>query len=170
MGGVDNWMNFSSRTPTFDPSTKIDYTRNWAFQTIATNMRGFSQNIRNGSNFVVLNNELRLPIIRYLANRPVNSDMLNNFQIIGFFDVGSAWNGWSPYSEYNKYNIDIAPETEEGPVILYIEKDKDPLVYGYGFGLRTRLLGYFIRADWAWGIEDQVVKPNIFYLSLSLDF
>ena len=170
MGGVDNWMNFSSKNPTFDPSNKIDYSQNWAFQAIATNMRGFSQNVRNGSNFVVLNNEIRWPIVRYFANRPVNSDMLNNFQLVGFFDVGSAWSGLSPYSEYNKYNIDIVPENEQGPIVLYVEKDKDPLVYGYGFGLRTRLLGYFIRADWAWGIKDQIIQPRIFYLSLSLDF
>ena len=170
MGGVDNWMNFSSKTPTFDPSNQIDYSQNWAFQTIATNMRGFSQNIRNGSNFLVLNNELRWPMIRYFANRPVNSDFLNSFQVIGFFDAGTAWTGLSPYSEYNKYNIDIIPNDQQGPIILVIEKDKDPLVYGYGFGFRARLLGYFIRADWAWGIKDQIIQPSVFYLSLSLDF
>jgi len=171
MGGVDNWMNLSSKTPTFDPSNQIDYTQNWAFQTIATNMRGFSQNIRNGSNFLVLNNELRWPLIRYLANRPVNSDFLNSFQIIGFFDAGTAWTGLSPYSKYNRYNIDIVPHDQVGPpVVLIIEKDKDPLVYGYGFGFRARLLGYFIRADWAWGIKDQIIQPSVFYLSLSLDF
>jgi len=36
--------------------------------------------------------------------------------------------------------------------------------------MRTTLLGYFVRADWAWGVEDGVSKKRpIFYLSLSLD-
>jgi hypothetical protein len=41
---------------------------------------------------------------------------------------------------------------------------------GYGVGLRTQLFGYFIKADYAWGIETRTVqKPKIF-LSLGLDF
>ena len=53
---------------------------------------------------------------------------------------------------------------------IIIDKKRDPVVWGYGFGLRSRLLGYFVRADWAWGIENNMVMPNVFYLSLSLDF
>ncbi len=51
-----------------------------------------------------------------------------------------------------------------------INKDIEPIVFGYGVGVRTRLLGYFVRADWAWGIEDRIIQPRIFYLSLSTDF
>ena len=58
MGGVDNWI-FAS----FDQGAPVDYTQNYAYQTLATNMRGFNQNIRNGNNFVVLNSELRFPVI-----------------------------------------------------------------------------------------------------------
>jgi hypothetical protein len=31
-------------------------------------------------------------------------------------------------------------------------------------------LGYFVRLDWAWGIEDNKILDRIFYFSLSLDF
>jgi isocitrate dehydrogenase len=51
-----------------------------------------------------------------------------------------------------------------------VTKKVEPIVGGYGFGLRSRLLGYFLRADWAWGVDDGEVKPRIFYLSLALDF
>jgi hypothetical protein len=44
------------------------------------------------------------------------------------------------------------------------------IVAGFGGGLKTRIFGYFIRGDIAWCVEDGVIKPNIFYLSLSLDF
>ncbi len=167
LGSVDNWINLSTKIPTFDPSVRIDPSQNYAYQAIATNLRGFTQNIRNGNNFVVLNNELRFPIIKYLMNRPIHSDFFENFQIIGFIDAGSAWSGDSPYSSQNAYNTEIVTS---GPITITINKKRDPVVWGYGFGLRSRLLGYFVRADWAWGIENNIIMPKIFYLSLSLDF
>ena len=47
---------------------------------------------------------------------------------------------------------------------------KNPFVGGFGFGARSRLFGYFLRADWAWGVEDGYVLPHILYISLGLDF
>ena len=167
LGSVDNWINLSTKIPTFDQSVSIDYQQNYAYQAIATNMRGFTQNIRNGNSFAVLNNELRWPVIKYFTNRPINSDFLENFQLLGFFDIGTAWSGDSPYDKKNAYNSETILN---GPITIVIDKDRQPIVYGYGFGVRSRLLGYFVRADWAWGIENNTVLPKIFYLSLSLDF
>jgi hypothetical protein len=59
---------------------------------------------------------------------------------------------------------------KNGPLVIVIDKGNEPFVAGYGFGVRSRLLGYFVRLDWAWGIENHTVLPRIFYLSLSLDF
>jgi Tol biopolymer transport system component len=162
MGGVDTWL-----FPTFNQDTPIDYEQNYRYQTLATNMRGFDQNVRNGSNFAVINSELRFPIFRYFYNRPIKSDFLNNFQIVGFGDIGTAWNGWNPYSKENTLFTRVL---DDGPLHIEYEIQKEPIVAGMGFGLRTRLLGYFVRADWAWGMEDSVVNDGIFYLSLSLDF
>lgn len=167
LGGVDNWINVSTKVPLFDPSVLIDQTQNYIYQAVATNMRGFSQNIRNGNNFAVLNSELRLPIIKYLTNKPIHNDFLENFQIIGFVDVGTAWTGSSPYSRQNAYNTEIVTS---GPITIIIDKKRAPVVWGYGFGLRSRLLGYFVRTDFAWGVENNMIMPMIFYLSLSLDF
>lgn len=167
LGGVDNWTNLSRTVPTFDSSMPIDTTQSFVYQTLATNMRGFSQNIRNGNSFAVLNSELRWPVFRYFANKPINSDFLNNFQIIGFFDIGSAWSGPTPWDKRNHLNRKVI---KNGPLVIVIDKGNEPIVSGFGFGLRSRLLGYFIRADWAWGIENHVLLPRIFYLSLSLDF
>jgi len=130
-------------------------------------MRGFSQNIRNGNSFALINSEIRWPVISYLVNRPLNSDFLASLQLNGFFDIGTAWTGSSPYSDENAYNTDTI---SNGPITLIIDKDKEPIVAGYGFGVRSRILGYFIRCDWAWGIENYTVLPKIFYLSISLDF
>jgi len=167
LGGVDNWTNLSRTVETFDYSVPIDTTQTFVFQTLATNMRGFTQNIRNGNSFAVLNSEIRWPVFRYFANRPINSDFLSSFQIVGFFDLGTAWTGITPYDQSNHLNREII---ENGPLTIEIEKSNEPIVAGFGCGVRSRLLGYYVRLDWAWGIENYVMLPRIFYFSLSLDF
>ena len=162
MGGVDNWL-----VPKFNSETPIDYSMNWAFQTLATNMRGFNQNIRNGNNFALLSSELRMPVFRYLYNRPIKSDFLNNFQAVTFVDVGTAWTSWDPYSEENSLYTNYI---YSGSLFIKVEQQRDPIVGGFGFGLRSRILGYFMRGDLAWGVEDGIISKPIFYFSLSLDF
>ncbi|MBP6412186.1 MAG: PD40 domain-containing protein [Bacteroidia bacterium] len=166
LGSVDNWLNVGKYS-TFNEKQAIDYSQNYGYQTLATNLRGFNQNIRNGSNFAVINSELRFPVFNYFFNRPLRSDFLNNFQIIGFGDVGAAWTGVSPYSNDNSFNTETISQQ---PIKVFLKSQREPVVGGYGFGLRSRLFGYFIRTDWAWGVEDGEVKPYIFYLSFSLDF
>jgi hemolysin activation/secretion protein len=130
-------------------------------------MRGFQQNSRNGNNFVVLNSELRFPIFNYLINRPIRSDFINNFQIIGFTDVGSAWYGKSPFSEENTenkiYNLG-------SPITVVLFQYKQPIIVGYGFGLRSRLFGYFFRVDFSWGYDNKQQNDRITYLSFTTDF
>jgi hypothetical protein len=162
MGGVDTWL-----TPKFKTEAPIDYSQNYAYQTLATNMRGFYQNVRNGNSFAVINSELRFPVFSYLANRPLRSDFLNNFQIIAFGDIGTAWTGPTPYSDENALFTRII---RRGPLFITVREQREPIVGGMGFGARTRLLGYFLRADYAWGVEDMVINKPVFYISLSLDF
>ena len=163
MGGVDNWILAS-----FDQGVPVDYTQNYAYQTLATNMRGFQQNIRNGNNFVVLNSELRFPIFSYFMNRPINMKFIKDFQLVAFGDLGTAWTGWNPYDPSNSlYNTHIS----DGNLDITVTEMKEPLVGGVGFGLRTTLFGYFIRGDMAWGIQDgQIANKPRFYLSFNLDF
>ena len=115
LGAVDNWRNLSQK-PTFNSSVPINNDTSYAFQAIATNMRGFNQNIRNGNNFAVLNNELRLPIFNYLYNRPLRSDFINNLQVVAFYDIGSAWIGRTPFSAKDEYNSEIIPTPKVGSI------------------------------------------------------
>ncbi|MEQ8325436.1 MAG: hypothetical protein RIE58_02415 [Vicingaceae bacterium] len=163
LGGIDNWM--STNRFSFDQSIDAEG-QNYRFQAIGTNMRGFRQNIRNGNSFAVLNNEIRWPVVKYFFSRPLKSSFLNNFQVIGFGDVGTAWTGPDPLSEDNDQ---IKDEVEQGPIFVVLKKSNEPIVGGYGFGLRSTVLGYFVRLDWAWGVENGLVKDRIFYFSLSMD-
>lgn len=162
MGGVDNWM-----LAKFDPSIQIDPNQNYQFVTIATPLRGFIQNARNGSNFAVINSELRIPLFRYFSAQPIKSDFLNNFQVIGFGDVGTAWTGLDPYSQENSFNTTII---NDKPLLITLQNQREPIIYGYGMGLRSRIFGYFLRFDLAWGVDDGVRLKPVRYFSLTFDF
>jgi len=168
LGGVDNWMGYLfNNYPMFNSTTPVTPNANYGFQTLATNMRGFRQNTRNGNNFALINSELRWPLIRYFVGHPLRSNFLNSLQVVGFGDVGTAWSGKSPWLGNNGYDTEII---SNGPVTVTLDSNREPIVAGYGAGLRAQLLGYFVRADWAWGIESHYRLPRIFYLSFSLDF
>jgi len=162
LGGEDNWL-----FPSFNSNTSVAQDQNYVFQTLATNLRGFNQNIRNGNSFFVINSELRMPVFRYFFNRPIRSDFLNNFQVVAFGDAGTAWTGTSPWSANNEL---FTTYIYRKPLFIKVQTVKDPIVEGFGFGLRSRLLGYFLRGDLAWGVEDGRIQKPVFYLSLSLDF
>jgi WD40 repeat protein len=168
LGGVDNWMGYLfSNVEMFNSAIPVTPGQNYGFQALATNMRGFSQNIRNGNSFALINSELRWPIIRYIAGHPLRSNFLNSIQVVGFGDMGSAWSGNSPWDDLNGYATE---KLTNGPVSVSLDSNRNPIVYGFGVGARAQILGYFIRADWAWGIDNNYVLPRIFYLSFSLDF
>lgn len=162
MGGVDGYL-----WAQFDPSIAPDPSQNYQFQTIATPLRGFYQNARNGNSFVGISNELRIPLFSYFSNKPLKSDFLENFMVIGFNDIGAAWTGSNPYSSENSFNNTIY---DGHNYTINIENQKEPIVYSYGFGIRSRLFGYYVRLDWGYGINDRIAMPSIKQLSLSLDF
>lgn len=163
LGGVDNWID----TDRFSFAQAIDASgQNFKFQALGTNMRGFKQNVRNGSSFAVANAELRWPVIRYFYRKPMRSTFLRNFQLIGFGDIGSAWNGADPYSDENDQT---EKQINNGPVIIVLTNSNEPFVGSIGAGFRMVLLGYFVRFDWAWGIENGVIRDEMFHFSLSLD-
>ncbi|MEA3495017.1 MAG: hypothetical protein U9R42_03170 [Bacteroidota bacterium] len=162
LGGVDNWL-----FPKVDEDIQVDPDLNYVFRSLAVNLRGFSQNIRNGNSYALINSELRIPIFRYLYNRPLKSNFFDKFQIVAFADAGTAWIGLHPYSEENSLNKRII---KKNPFEITVITIGEPIVAGYGFGARTELFGYFIKFDYAWGIEGNEILGNMKYLSFGLDF
>ena len=166
LGGADNELfntyNMNIGTP---PG-------NYAFETLAANMRGFQRNIRNGTSYALINAELRIPIFKYFTSKPLSSAFLRNFELVTFFDMGTAWHGTSPFSLDNPLNTITLPQDPQVnvPVTITVNYFKDPIVYGYGFGARALLFGYVVRADYAWGVETRVVQKPILHIALGLDF
>lgn len=163
MGGTDSWL-----FPQFNDEVDVSDEQNYVYKSPATNMRGFDQNIRNGNSYTVFNSELRIPVFRLFNNKPVISPFFNNFQLIAFGDIGSAWTGLNPFKKNNALNEETI---NRGPLEISVINLSNPFVAGYGFGVRTNILGYFVRMDYAWGVENNLVKNRgKFYLSLGLDF
>lgn len=163
LGGVNNWL-FSS----FDQSIPQPNDLSFAFRTAVPNLRGFDFNIRNGSTYGLVNVEARIPFLQYLFKRSIRSSFFRNMQLTGFFDAGLAWHGRTPYTEDNPIN---SVRIERPPtVFLDVQYFRDPLVYGYGLGMRTSVFGYFLKLDYAWGVETRKVLDPKLYLSMGVDF
>lgn len=161
LGGTDNWLlpQYNQDIPTS--------ASNYAFQTAAPNIRGFRFGIRNGNSYALANAELRVPLFQYFSKN-ITSAFIRNFQVVGFFDVGTAWEGSDPYREDNPLNTTVF---EEGEIIdVTVNYFRDPIVAGYGFGVRSTLFGYFVRADYGWGIETGVVLKPRLHISMGMDF
>ena len=62
----------------------------------------------------------------------------------------------------------IAPNGS--PFKARIQNFKNPWLSSYGFGVRTVLLGYYVKFDIAYPIEDLVRKEPKFLLTLGYDF
>ncbi len=173
LGGVDGWLMFGNNQKSdgtfryFNPNPQPAADQNYAFQSLAVNMRGYLQNIANGNNAVVINSEFRLPVFPTFFNRPINNAFLRNFQIIQFFDFGTAWNGG-----YNKIKRpEMSYTNQQGDVTVRIKAGGlGPFAGGYGFGARSTLLGYFVKFDAGWPMNGFFKGKPIYYLALGLDF
>ncbi len=161
LGGTDNWL-FQS----FDESISLPPADDFVYRSIATNARGFKLNVRNGNTYALFNAEFRTPVFRYLFRRS-SSNFVRNFQLVAFFDAGTAWQGVNPFNETSPLNTF---ETSNTNVNIEVNYFRDPIVYGYGGGIRTLLFGYFVRLDYAWGVETRVVQDPRLYFSIGMDF
>lgn len=162
MGGVENWFS-----PGFNQNIPIPQDEKFTYQAMALNMRGFDQNIRNGSSYLILNTELRVPLFHYFSKTPPRSNLLNSFQLVGFFDLGYTWYGSDPFGGQNPLNTAII----SNPVsTIEVEYFRDPAVMGMGFGARALIFGYFIRVDRGWGIETRIIQPPKWHISMGFDF
>ncbi len=165
VGGVDNWLNYK-----YSSYVPVRPYENYGFETIATNLRGYEQNSRNGNSYAVFNTEFRLPVLASFVKRPIQSQVLKNLQVITFLDAGSAWEGIMPNADRLKNNKVLPdPGVDPNPrVVLSIKDETGGVGIGYGAGLRTMMFGYFLRADAAWNIEGR--KKPIIYFSIGTDF
>ena len=164
LGGQDGWM-----FPKANQFPLPDYSQNYSYQSLAVNLRGYNQNVANGNNAIVINSELRLPVFTTLMNKPINNAFIRNFQLVQFFDFGTAWAGSlknieRPQSHY--FNDDPSI-----PVDVTIKAGGlGPFAGGYGFGARSTLLGYFLRLDVGWQMNTFFGNSPTWQFAMGVDF
>ncbi len=172
LGGLDNWLfNSTNVTGPDDPLVNLPLVDNsdQLFLQFVMPLRGFNYNTFNGTNAMVVNFELRFPIIKYFSSKPISSSFLRNLLFVGFYDIGSAWTGKSPFATENSVNTQFI-NSEGSPFQARIQNFNNPWLSSYGFGLRTVLLGYYMKFDLAYPIEDYTIGKPRFLVSLGYDF
>lgn len=162
LGGVDGWIG-----PKFNNENRPAPDQNYAFQSLAVNMRGYNQNVANGNNSFVINSEFRLPVFSTLFDKPINNAFLRNFQLVQFVDLGTAWNG-----KYNgiKRPGEVISDQNSSVIVRIDAGGLGPFAGGYGFGARSTLLGYFLKFDAAWPMKGVFVGKPLYYFALGFDF
>ncbi len=173
-GGVDNWINASKNNSggdganpnPFNYASGVDNI-NLLLSPFVTGVRGFKHGEMWGQNYFLLNLELRLPIIRYLVHGNISSSFFRNLQLIGFMDYGAAWTGTNPFSKDNTFNTTTVPGK---PFEVKVTNFSNPFLTSYGAGLRSYLLGYYLKLDFAWPIKDYIVKDPAILVSFGHDF
>ena len=132
-------------------------------------LRGYNFNKFDGYKVLVLNTELRIPVVKTLIGNSISSSFLNSLQIAGFFDLGSSWNINSPFS--NKSDVNTWIIKEPGSVFqAEIENSKNPWLASYGLSIRSFISDYYVKIDLAKPIEDYQIKNTKFHISFGYSF
>lgn len=172
LGGIDNWFitNRQLAEGPLDPfvQDEIFFNRDdLLFTEYATTLRGFPLNKLRGQEYFLANAELRIPIVKYLSNKPIGSGFFRNLQLTGFTDFGTAWTGINPLNPNNTINKEVI---EANPFTITTRNYQNPFLYSYGFGIHTTMLGYYVKTDLAYGVENYKRQKPVLHFSLGYDF
>jgi hypothetical protein len=171
IGGVDNWafapnpVVENNKSPLYF-ADNVDG-RRFMFDKFITNIRGFKYSQLSGKTHLLFNAELRIPIVKYFYKGLINSEFLRNLQIIGFYDIGSAWTGTNPFNSENSFNTTTVEESGFKAKIINF---RNPFLSSFGPGIHTHALGYYVKLDLAWPVQDYIYLSPKLMLSLGYDF
>jgi hypothetical protein len=164
LGGTDGWLR-----PKFNDANRPSTTERYAFQSLAVNLRGFPQNTAHGNNAFVFNSEFRLPVFSTLVNKPINNAFLRNLQLVQFTDLGTAWRGL--FKDWQRPSVVYSSNSANNPVQLRVKAGGiGPLAGSYGFGVRSTILGYFLKYDLGWEMNGVFKGKPYGHISMGLDF
>ena len=158
--GVQNWVNARFR------SLPVESADDFVFATPVLPLRGFGFNEAAGDRFGLVNLEARMPLIAAILPGPLPVLPLYNIQAVGFVDAGFIADGG--LDVWRDIPPVLDPNTEA--VIEPARRVFDDVLLGTGVGLRTLVLGYPVRVDWAWPFDGEGFGDTRTYLSVGLDF
>lgn len=170
LGGMDNWFGTHINPSGIgNPLASVSnrFNGNLLFTEFATNLRGFDYATLYGNNVLMANVELRVPLIRALAGGPVTSNFFRNMQFVGFYDIGTSWSGPPPFNSGGSVR---QKQIKSGEITVQLNEYLNPWLYSYGVGLRTVMLGYYLKFDLAWPVENFRVHDPRLMVTLGYDF
>ena len=169
LGGMDNWLFNKSETRNQETPLGLGglANRDVFMSQFISPLRGFALNKLSGNSHLLFNAELRIPVKSLLTIE--SSSIVNSVQLVGFSDVGTAWSGSSPFAKSNGFNTNVYGGNTN-PFQATVTDYRNPFLVGYGFGARATVFGYFVKFDYAFGLENKEVKSPISYLTLGYDF
>jgi hypothetical protein len=169
LGGMDNWFFNKQDVRTQETPLGLDglARRDVFMSNFIAPLRGFALNKLSGNSHLLFNAEIRIPVKSIMPSE--SSSLLNSVQLVGFTDVGTAWTGSSPFEKSNGFNTNVYGG-KTNPFIATVTDFRNPFLVGYGIGARAVLFGYFVKFDYAFGIENKEVKSPLTYLTLGYDF
>ncbi len=174
LGGMDNWFGNSINYEGLQNplvSAEGSFNENLLFSEFATSLRGFDYATLYGNSVAMANAELRIPLIRALSSGPITSNFFRNLQFTAFYDIGTSWTGALPFNTKNSVRKRVVPDDPSGsPFLIELNEYLNPWLYSYGFGLRTMMLGYYMKFDLAWPVENYTVKDPRVSVTLGFDF
>ncbi len=175
VGGMDNWMfnefyqppsNRPEVSPIRNPTGMEN--SNILFADFM-DLRGYDYDEIRGRNVITFTSELRIPLFSYLTRGNITSNFVRNFQLVGFYDIGSAWNDSAPWERVNDQNTEVI-NTEGSPFVITLNNFNNPWLQSYGAGLRTVLLNYYVKFDVARPIRNYESEDLKFYATLGFNF
>jgi hypothetical protein len=175
VGGMDNWLfndfyqppsNRPEASPVRNP-TGVENS-NILFADFV-DLRGYDYDEIRGRNVITFTSELRIPLFSYLTRGNITSNFIKNFQLVGFYDVGSAWNDFAPWEKVNDQNTEVI-NTEGSPFTITLNNFNNPWLQSYGAGLRTVLLNYYVKFDVARPVRNYASEDLRFYVTLGFNF
>jgi WD40 repeat protein len=175
VGGMDNWLfnnfhtppaNRPERSPVRNPQGVEN--SNILFADFV-DLRGYSFDEIRGRNVITFTTELRIPLFSYLSRGNITSNFVKNFQMVAFYDVGSAWNNAAPWERVNDQNTEVI-STPGSPFTITLNNFNNPWLQSYGAGLRTVLLNYYIKLDLARPVRNFQTDDLRFYVTLGYNF
>ena len=183
IGGIP-WVSSTDANlinPGYESSINHDqfyYMNNFVFP-----IRGYELASKYGHNAILMNFELRLPMLMYYF--PTIQYLGQIFGVF-FVDMGVSWNdkftkfndelSWNPYC-YDSTNNDILDDFNTslectGENENYVWKNDEGWLMSFGFGPRFIFLGMPFKLDYAWQYDPYEGKKSDkkWYLSIGLDF
>lgn len=175
VGGMDNWLfnefyNPPSNRPEPSPvrnPTGVENS-NILFADFV-DLRGYDYDEIRGRNVITFTTELRIPLFSYLSRGNITSNFVRNFQMVAFYDVGSAWNDFAPWERVNDQNTEVI-NTTGSPFVIVLNNFNNPWLQSYGAGLRTVLMNYYVKLDVARPIRNYETEDLRFYFTLGYNF